>query len=289
MATKKNFSKSQRALLGSVFIGILLTLVYTSSVLTIARARENSAITLPEDYRFEVTGITDTTVSLAWDAVTEADSYSIYKWKPGDPDWSLLVNTNGTSYTDGTDFILNCDNPAISYGDYYKLVAYDYDTSSFAETGWIPGAPLNDDFNKAIDITAVPGTVNLDTCNANRSTNFDDPEISDCNMNKGLSTVWYMYTEGPSDAAISFDTKGADYDTFIAVWTGDLTNYLAHTLTPVACNNDTGGTSQSAIAFQTTANETYYIEIGQYTGTTGTSAASVVDTTLGPPESERAK
>ena len=109
-------------------------------------------------------------------------------------------------------------------------------------------------------------------------------------MNKGLSTVWYTYTASASDTAISFDTKGTDYDTFIAVWISEGStpgdDYLAGTLTPITCNNDSGG-PQSSVGFQTTASTTYYIEVGQYDGTIGTSSTSF--NASSPLESERAK
>ena len=73
----------------------------------------------------------------------------------------------------------------------------------------------------------------------------------------GQATVWYKY-ELTSDDAISVDTKGADYDTFIAIWEKPDTGVLKF----VACNDDTGGTKQSAVAIRVTGGKTYYIEIG---------------------------
>ncbi|MBT7080165.1 MAG: peptidoglycan DD-metalloendopeptidase family protein, partial [Chloroflexi bacterium] len=127
-------------------------------------------------------------------------------------------------------------------------------------------APLNDDFNSAIDV-ALHSTENLDTRSATQ--NNDDPQIPACLMNAGKATVWYKYTPS-TDSAISLDTKGADYDTFIAVWAG-----TRNLLIPVACNDDTGGTYQSAVAFQVQAGVTYYIEVGEWDGYYGASAMSV--------------
>jgi hypothetical protein len=74
----------------------------------------------------------------------------------------------------------------------------------------------------------------------------------------GEATVWYTYTPS-SDWAIAVNTEGADYDTFIAIWEGTDINDLRF----VACNDDTGGTKQSAVAIRVTGEKTYYIEIGQ--------------------------
>ncbi len=113
---------------------------------------------------------------------------------------------------------------------------------------------LNDDFDHAIDIS-LHSVENMDTHGATQSS--DDPIVSDCNLGRGQATVWYKYTP-PADSAISLDTNGADYDTFIAVWTGSRGK-----LTPVVCNDDTGGTLQSAVAFQVEENKTYFIEVGE--------------------------
>ena len=275
---KTILQKKQKTFLNIFLIVVLLSLVYIGDVF-VARAQQNSVLF---DFTVEVTGTTSNSVSLAWNTVTDADLYTIQKWKPGDPDWITIFNTTETTYTDSS---LNCSNPSIDYGDYYKIIAYDTDTNTSLDTGWIPGAPLNDDLKKAIDLTTItiPDTKTLDTCNANRTPNDDDPEITECNMNRGLSTVWYSYT-ATSSSAISFDTKTTDYDTFIAVWTGTEDDYLAGSLTPIACNNDTGGTLQSSVGFKAISGIKYYIEIGQYDGVTDASSTSIYE---GPLETER--
>lgn len=94
------------------------------------------------------------------------------------------------------------------------------------------------------------------------SPSTSDPVLPDqCGINsndkKGQATVWYKYYLA-NDDAISIDTIGSDYDTFIAIWEGSPGN-----LRFVACNDDTGGTKQSAVAIRVTGGKTYYIEIGQ--------------------------
>ena len=61
-----------------------------------------------------------------------------------------------------------------------------------------------------------------------------------------------------SNTAIALDTFGANYNTFIAVWTGTHPD-----LDLVACNNDASETQQSQVAFQVESGTTYYIEVGQ--------------------------
>lgn len=257
--------------LSIVTILVALTMVIFFNAPHNAQAR---AKTLANPSNFRVTNTTDTSVSLAWDSVPGANIYSVVKWETGD-NWVKLTDTSATTYTDNS---LNCNNSTVDYGDYYKIIAYDTDTNETSETGWLPGAPLNDNFSKAVDITMVPSTEKLFTCNANSTEWMDDPEVTNCNLGRGIATVWYTYTAN-SDGAIAFDTTGTDYDSFIAIWTGDQTNYNNGTLTSIACNNDT------SVAFQATSGKIYYIEIGQYKDTQNTSATSFEF--VGPPLHEQ--
>ncbi len=87
-----------------------------------------------------------------------------------------------------------------------------------------------------------------------------DPDLpAQCGIaGNGQATVWYKY-DLTVDDAISIDTIGTDYDTFIAIWEGPDIDHLLF----VACNDDTGGTKQSAVAIRVSGGHTYYIEIGQ--------------------------
>lgn len=115
--------------------------------------------------------------------------------------------------------------------------------------------PDNDDFNSPKDISALAYSHQMSTAYATIAN--DDPLVTACGIEQGQTTVWYSYTPS-ADSAISIDTFSADYDTFIAVWTGTRGD-----LTLIACNDDANETGQSALAFQVDQDVTYYIEIGQ--------------------------
>ena len=89
-----------------------------------------------------------------------------------------------------------------------------------------------------------------------------DPDLSSCgvtaNTGKGLGTVWYTYT-ATANTAISLDTFGSDYDTFIAVWVDG-----ASGLDLVACNDNSAGSTigESQLAIRVQTGTTYYIEVG---------------------------
>ncbi len=116
--------------------------------------------------------------------------------------------------------------------------------------------PDNDDFDSAIDLSGVIGSLPvIETDEATVAA--DDPIVSACGLGQGVATLWYSY-ESSTDTAIALDTFASDYDTFIAVWTG-----ARGALNPVACNDDAKGTKQSSLAFQAQGEVTYYIEVGQ--------------------------
>ena len=76
------------------------------------------------------------------------------------------------------------------------------------------------------------------------------------------ATVWFKLT--PGTTAITIVTFGSTYDSVLAVYTGSAVNGL----TPVVCNDDTGGL-QSRITFNATSGTTYYVQVGGYSGASG--------------------
>lgn len=115
-------------------------------------------------------------------------------------------------------------------------------------------APSNDEITSAQSISSLPFNVNsAETRGA--STAYDDPEINDCGVTKGIGSVWYTYTHSGGNSAIAIDTSGSDFDTFIAIWTGSRGNLTLVGCSNTANNSETGG-------FQI-SDGTYYIEIGK--------------------------
>ena len=114
--------------------------------------------------------------------------------------------------------------------------------------------PTNDLRGSPKTISGIGYTDTLDTSNTTSS--LDDPSIDACGIGQGVGTVWYTYTAN-ADTAITFDTFGSDYDTFIAVWGDDSGLQL------LACNNNAGSNVQSSVALQVTNGTTYFIEIGK--------------------------
>ena len=71
----------------------------------------------------------------------------------------------------------------------------------------------------------------------------------------GGKSVWYSWTP-QEGGATTIDTQGSDFDTLLAVYSGDAVNSLS----AVASNNDDSG-AQSTVSFIATAGNTYRIAL----------------------------
>ena len=122
----------------------------------------------------------------------------------------------------------------------------------------LAAAPSNDDFQSAITVGTLPYTSGpIDTTEA--TTAADDPFCQN-----GEKSVWFQFTATDS-GFVAFDTFQSDFDTVLAAYTGTQGD-----LTEIACNDDTSGSLQSKITFETTAGTTYYIMAAGFGGAAGT-------------------
>ncbi|MEN3342249.1 MAG: hypothetical protein V7644_1653 [Actinomycetota bacterium] len=80
----------------------------------------------------------------------------------------------------------------------------------------------------------------------------------------GGRSVWYMWT-APASGTATIDTTGTDFDTLLAVYTGRLLSAL----TPVAANDDDGGSLTSKVTFIAAAGAVYRIAVDGSGGATG--------------------
>jgi thermitase len=130
----------------------------------------------------------------------------------------------------------------------------------------------NNDFNTPITIDTLPYSVSQNTGGATQA--YDDPALTACNRLPGKASVWYRYTP-TVNANLVLDTKGSDYDTMLAVWTGSRGNLVS-----VGCNDDIGEVNgnwdQDSILFiPVRTGITYYIEASTYAGPIDINGASI--------------
>ena len=132
----------------------------------------------------------------------------------------------------------------------------------------------NNDFNTPTIINALPYSVTQSTRGATQAN--DDPTLTSCNRLPGQASVWYRYTPS-ANANLLLDTKGSDYDTMLAVWTGSRGNLVS-----VGCNDDIGdvnGTwdSDSILSVPVTAGINYYVEASTFDGRIDINGASAME------------
>lgn len=114
--------------------------------------------------------------------------------------------------------------------------------------------PVNDDFDQATQATPLPFSQVINTVYATVAD--DDPTL--CIKTAGAATVWYRFTPQRS-GTLTAHTFGSDYDTVLAIFTGE-----RGTLNRLACNDDADNSLQSSVTLEVNAGETYFIEVADY-------------------------
>jgi hypothetical protein len=128
-------------------------------------------------------------------------------------------------------------------------------------------APVNDNFESSQTAPGIPYTQVIDDV-AGATIQTGEPVVSaacDGKMLKlGTNTVWYKFTPA-SSGLLSMDTVGSNYDTYMAVWTGNAITNLAL----VGCDDDNQTSLTSQLSIKLTAGIPYYIQVAKYNGKVG--------------------
>jgi hypothetical protein len=173
------------------------------------------------------------------------------------------VTLSATGVPAGAAFVDNGDNtgtlswlPTEGQAGAYNLVFRGDDGAgnigtTFTTITVIAAPPLNDDFGVPIVIGGVPFTNTQTTTKA--TTAADDPFCA-----AASHTVWYAFTPA-ADMRVEINTFGSDYDTTLSVHTG-----TRGALTQIACNDNSGGASQSRVRFDAVAGVTYWVMAASY-------------------------
>jgi hypothetical protein len=114
--------------------------------------------------------------------------------------------------------------------------------------------PPNDDFDQATETTPVPFSQVVNTVHATVAD--DDPIL--CTGSRGAATVWYRFAP-QRNGTLTAHTFGSDYDTVLAIFTGE-----RGALNRLACNDDADNSLQSSVTLEVNAGETYFIEVADY-------------------------
>ncbi|MCI0539633.1 MAG: S8 family serine peptidase, partial [Verrucomicrobiales bacterium] len=137
-----------------------------------------------------------------------------------------------------------------------RVVAYDYAGNSFAAVPltvtYRPLLSPNDDFANAIELTGLEGAVEGNNSQASKEPG--EP------MHGGVSggkSIWWAYRP-PVDGVLTLATSDANFDTVLALYTGD----QVAALTSISSNdNAAAGSSFSRIEQPIKAGESYHIAV----------------------------
>ncbi|MBL8779280.1 MAG: hypothetical protein JNK12_25380 [Acidimicrobiales bacterium] len=123
--------------------------------------------------------------------------------------------------------------------------------------------PVSDAFSATVPL--APGGGTLDVATGFASSERSEPSHAG---NPAAHSVWYSWT-APADGPVTFDTCGSDFDTVLAVSTGDALTALS----PVAAADDTCELG-ARVGFDAIAGTTYRIAVDGFHGATGTATLS---------------
>lgn len=132
---------------------------------------------------------------------------------------------------------------------------------------WLYGSPgfkpSNDDFSNATEISLEGTTTELVGTNIGASNESGEPQHADA-LQSG--SVWWSWT-APASGSITISTQGSNFDTVLAVYTGDSVGNLVE----VSSNDDisSGVVRTSAVTFAAAADESYRIAVSGWDGLTG--------------------
>ena len=123
----------------------------------------------------------------------------------------------------------------------------------------VVNGPANDLFANSQPITGTQ--VNLTGSNAGA---FKEPGEPNHAENAGGASVWFSWT-APNTGVFSFNTFGSDFDTLLAVYTGDSVAGLSQ----VAANDDAGPLGSSSVTFNARGGVVYRVAVDGFNGSTG--------------------
>jgi hypothetical protein len=135
-----------------------------------------------------------------------------------------------------------------------------------------PPPPANDNFSVAITVSGCAGTTT--GTNAGATHESGEPiHFQSANGSSGTRSIWYSW-QAPSTGSATISTTGSNFDTVLAVYTGNAVN----SLTLIGNNDDIdpGVNLSSSVTFTATAGTTYRIAVdGFNNGGSGGDVGSV--------------
>ena len=145
----------------------------------------------------------------------------------------------------------------------FRLTVADQDGASATDTVSVMlRASLGDHLRSSVLISGETGRSEESNIGASL-----EPGEPDHAGHSGGASLWWTWT-APQTGEYVFDTRGSNFDTLLAVYSGDR-NDSVHLLLSVASNDDVDGGRQSAVQFHAHQGDIYHIAVDGYGGATG--------------------
>ena len=192
---------------------------------------------------------------------------------PPAPFDGLAADTESGNLAPGASVVVQAGvNPAgLAAGNYVSTI-------TFSANGQSPGLeiaasvsvgatpPVNDDFANALALNQPSQTAAFNSVGATKETGEPNHTSS------GGSSLWWLWT-APASGQVRIQTQSADFDTMLAVYTGNAVNSLSS----VASNDDISfpSNTQSRVEFAATAGTIYAIAVDGFSGASGNAELSV--------------
>ena len=153
---------------------------------------------------------------------------------------------------------VTCDERILRWG--LRVLCSLFLVISLSGTLNVVHAQTNDAFSSRIRLSGASGQTDGNNVGASKETGEPDHA-----GNRGGASVWWAWT-APAAGEVTFDTEGSDFDTLLAVYSGNSVNRLVE----VGSNDDIGGgMRQSEVRFRVRQGQTYHIAVDGYGGKTG--------------------
>lgn len=120
-------------------------------------------------------------------------------------------------------------------------------------------APANDSFARPSPIGSTGGSFDVSSIGASKEAG--EPEHAN---NRGGASLWWTWT-APSAGTVTLATAGSNFDTILAVYSGEALS----SLTTVATNDDIATGVTSALTFTAVSGRTYRVAVDGYGGASG--------------------
>ena len=165
--------------------------------------------------------------------------------------------------------VIFCSDPdantvsGLTVANIYYIRVFTNDSGSHDTTfdicvGTQPMAPVNDDCNTATTISSFPYSASEDATSATNNAGFIDVAGCVSAMNDG---VWYTFTGDGGSLTVTAIPSG--WDAQIGIYTGSCGAFVCE----AGANNGSTGNAE-AVTFTSVVGETYYLNVGNASGTT---------------------